>query len=97
MQTTYDGIILGAGHNGMIPASLSRKAGMKVLTIERKAVTGGGLATLEETRAIRAFSTTRTRFFQREITAMPWYADLDLERHGAHYVEPELKRRTANQ
>ena len=21
---------------------------------------------------------------------MPWYADLELERHGAHYIEPEL-------
>ena len=21
---------------------------------------------------------------------MPWYADLDLERHGARYIEPEL-------
>ena len=21
---------------------------------------------------------------------MPWYRDLDLARHGAHYVEPEL-------
>ena len=21
---------------------------------------------------------------------MPWYADLDLARHGAHYIEPEM-------
>ena len=24
------------------------------------------------------------------MTAMPWYRDLELERHGARYVEPEL-------
>ena len=32
-------------------------------------------------------------FFQRAITAMPWYADLELERQGAHYIEPELNVR----
>src|SRR5690606_22177224 len=29
-------------------------------------------------------------FFQRAITTMPWYHDLELERHGATYIEPEL-------
>jgi phytoene dehydrogenase-like protein len=89
MQTTYDGIILGAGHNGMILQAYLGKAGMKVLTIERKAVTGGGLATLEDPRHPGFLHNTHA-FFQRAITAMPWYTDLDLDRHGAHYIEPEL-------
>ena len=89
MQTIYDGIILGAGHNGMILQAYLGKAGMKVLTIERKAVTGGGLATLEDPRHPGFLHNTHA-FFQRAITAMPWYADLELERHGAHYIEPEL-------
>ena len=29
-------------------------------------------------------------FFHRAVTAMPWYRDLELQRHGARYVEPEL-------
>src|SRR5262249_10122111 len=29
-------------------------------------------------------------FFLRAITAMPWYVDLDLARHGAQLIEPEL-------
>ena len=29
-------------------------------------------------------------FFHRAITTMPWYRDLELERHGARYIEPEL-------
>ena len=89
MQTIYDGIILGAGHNGMILQAYLGKAGMKMLTIERKAVTGGGLATLEDPRHPGFLHNTHA-FFQRAITAMPWYADLELERHGAHYIEPEL-------
>ena len=28
--------------------------------------------------------------FHRAITEMPWYGELELARHGARYVEPEL-------
>src|SRR3954452_13023260 len=62
---------------------------MKVLAIERRAVTGGGLSTLEDPRHPGFLHNTHA-FFQRAITTMPWYADLELERHGAHYIEPEL-------
>ena len=89
MTETYDGIILGAGHNGMILQAYLGKAGLKVLAIERKAVTGGGLSTLEDPRHPGFLHNTHA-FFQRAITTMPWYADLELERYGAHYIEPEL-------
>ena len=89
MAATYDGIILGAGHNGMILQAYLGKAGMRVLAIERKSITGGGLATLEDPRHPGFLHNTHA-FFQRAITTMPWYADLELERHGAHYIEPEL-------
>ena len=89
MTAIYDGIILGAGHNGMILQAYLGKAGMKVLAIERKSVTGGGLSTLEDPRHPGFFHNTHA-FFQRAITTMPWYADLELERHGARYIEPEL-------
>ncbi len=89
MDTTYDGIILGAGHNGLILQAYLGKAGLKVLALERKDVVGGGLATLEDPRHPGFLHNTHA-FFQRAITTMPWYADLELERHGAHYIEPEL-------
>lgn len=89
MDESYDGIILGAGHNGMILQAYLGKAGLKVLAIERKAVTGGGLSTLEDPRHPGFLHNTHA-FFQRAITAMPWYADLELERRGARYIEPEL-------
>jgi phytoene dehydrogenase-like protein len=84
----YDGIILGAGHNGMILQAYLGQAGLKVLAIERKAVTGGGLATLEDPRHPGFLHNTHA-FFQRAITTMPWYADLELERHGVRFIEPE--------
>ena len=86
---TYDGIILGAGHNGLILQAYLGKAGLKVLTVERKGIAGGGLATLEDPRHPGFLHNTHA-FFQRAITTMPWYADLALARHGAHYIEPEL-------
>src|SRR5262245_48462859 len=73
----------------MILQAYLGKAGLKVLTIERKAVAGGGLSTLEDLRHPGFLHNTHA-FFQRAITTMPWYVDLDLERHGAHYIEPEL-------
>jgi phytoene dehydrogenase-like protein len=60
-----------------------------VLSIDRRHVAGGGLATMEDPRA-PGFLHNPHAFFQRAVTAMPWYADLELERHGARYIEPEL-------
>ena len=85
----YDGIIIGAGHNALILAAYLGQAGLRVLAVDRAAVAGGGLATLEDPRHPGFLHNTHA-FFQRAITAMPWYADLDLERHGARYIEPEL-------
>jgi phytoene dehydrogenase-like protein len=89
MSGEYDGIILGAGHNALILASYLGRAGLRMLVVERAAVAGGGLATLEYPGQ-SGFRHNVHAFFQRAITGMPWYADLDLERHGARYVEPEL-------
>ncbi len=88
-MAAYDGIILGAGHNGLILQAYLGKAGFRTLCIERLPVAGGGLATLEDPRHPGFLHNTHA-FFQRAITAMPWYADLELERHGATYIEPEL-------
>ena len=85
----YDGIILGAGHNALILASYLGRAGLRMLAVDRAAVAGGGLATIEHPRG-SGFLHNPHAFFHRAITAMPWYADLDLARHGARYLEPEL-------
>ena len=85
----YDGIIIGAGHNGLILQAYLGKAGLKTLAVDRRPVAGGGLSTVEDPRYPGFLHNTHA-FFQRAITAMPWYADLDLERHGARYIEPEL-------
>ena len=89
MSDTHDGIILGGGHNALVLQAYLCKAGLDVLLLERKNLVGGGLSTLEDPRYPGFYHNTHA-FFQRAITLMPWYRDLELERHGAVYLEPEL-------
>ena len=44
---TYDAIIIGAGHNGLVSAAYLAKAGKKVLVLERREMPGGTLVTEE--------------------------------------------------
>ncbi|MBX3519121.1 MAG: NAD(P)/FAD-dependent oxidoreductase [Xanthobacteraceae bacterium] len=86
---SWDGIIIGAGHNALVLQAYLGKAGLKILSIDRRHIAGGGLATMEDPRRPGFLHNTHA-FFQRAITNMPWYADLELDRHGAKYIEPEL-------
>src|SRR5215813_10125022 len=88
-MTTYDAIILGAGHNGLILQAYLGKAGLKTIAVERRGVVGGVLSTAEDPRQGGFFHNTHA-FFLHAITHMPWYVDLDLGRHGAQLIEPEL-------
>jgi phytoene dehydrogenase-like protein len=86
---TYDGILLGAGHNALVLQAYLGRAGLKTLCFERAPQPGGGLATLEDP-ARPGFLHNTHSFFHRAITEMPWYRELELERRGARYLEPEL-------
>lgn len=44
-MTTYDTIIIGAGHNGLVAAAYLAKQGKKVLVLERRAIVGGSVVT----------------------------------------------------
>ena len=62
---------------------------MRVLSVDRADSAGGGLATIENPR-LPGFLHNTHSFFHRAITTMPWYTDLELEGHGARYIEPAL-------
>src|SRR5262245_40019167 len=89
MDEECDGIILGTGHNALVLQAYLCRCGLKVLSLDRAAVAGGGLATIENPRLPGYFHNTHS-FFHRALTTMPWYQDLEVERHGARYLEPEL-------
>src|SRR5262245_23850806 len=89
MTSIFDVIILGTGHNSLVLQAYLCRSGLHVLSLDRGAAAGGGLLT-EENPRLPGFRHNTHSFFHRAVTAMPWYRDLELERHGAQYVEPEL-------
>src|SRR5687768_6850732 len=45
MTKTYDCIVIGAGHNGLVAAAYLAKQGKKVLVLERRSIVGGSVVT----------------------------------------------------
>ncbi len=85
----YDGIILGTGHNGLVLQAYAGLAGLKTLAIDRSEELGGGLSTVEHPVG-SGFRHNIHSFFHRGLTLLPWYRDLQLARHGASYLQPDL-------
>jgi phytoene dehydrogenase-like protein len=89
MNPPFDGIILGAGHNGLVLQAYLSRCGVTTLSVDRAPIPGGGLKTIDNPR-LPGFRHNPHSFFHRAVTAMPWYRDLELERHGVRYIEPKL-------
>ncbi len=47
MSSTYDVIVIGGGHNGLIHAAYLARAGCRVLVLERRHIVGGAAVTEE--------------------------------------------------
>src|SRR5229473_7803334 len=89
MRADYDGVILGTRHNALVLQAYLVRCGLRVISVDRADEPGGGLATEQNPRHPAFWHNTHS-FFHRAITTAPWYRDLELERHGARYIEPEL-------
>ncbi len=85
----FDGIILGTGHNALVLQAYLSRCGLKILSVDRAELPGGGLSTIENPQ-LPGIRHNPHAFFHRAITSMPWYRELELERHGAHFLEPAL-------
>ena len=86
---SYDAIVVGAGHNGLVCALYLCRAGWKTLVLERNERVGGAVQSAEITRP--GFVHDLYSMNQNLFLGSPVYAELkdDLERHGLNYKVAE--------
>lgn len=89
MTGDRDGIVLGTGHNGLVLQAYLCRAGLRVLAIERLERPGGPLVCDPDPKLPGVRHNTHAVFL-RGVSAMPWFRDLELARHGVEMIHPEL-------
>jgi beta-carotene ketolase (CrtO type) len=84
---TFDIVIIGAGHNGLVCAAYLLKAGYSVLLLEKRAVPGGA-ATTEEAmpREAPGFKFNLCAIDHEFIHLSPVVEELELKRFGLEYL-----------
>ncbi|HEV8059098.1 MAG TPA: NAD(P)/FAD-dependent oxidoreductase [Gemmataceae bacterium] len=83
MATSYDAIIIGAGHNGLVTACYLAKAGWKVLVLERRHLVGGACVTEEVFPGYKVSTAAYVNsLFRKQIVR-----DLKLTGYGFHVLE----------
>jgi phytoene dehydrogenase-like protein len=87
-QNEYDVIVIGAGPNGLTCGSYLAKAGAKVLLLEKKWETGGGLSTDDFQTPFR-FNLHAIYMMMAEL--MPPYDDFDLANNNVEFIRPETQ------
>ena len=88
LQKTYDGIVIGAGHHGLILGSYLARAGLDVLLVERRLIYGGGLCTREVT--LPGFYHNLHSINHFHISETPWFKDLGLDARVT-YITPRYE------
>jgi len=83
---TYDAIIIGGGPNGLLCGAYLAKEGNRILILERRHETGGGLNTDE----YYGFRLNFHAVYHMMAEVMPAYRDLDLPSLGVRYVYPHV-------
>ncbi|MEP9387386.1 NAD(P)/FAD-dependent oxidoreductase [Mesorhizobium sp. KR9-304] len=84
-MTSYDVVVIGGGHNGLVCATVLAKSGRKVLVLEAASEIGGAARTEEFAPGFRVSSVAHllNRLHPEVVKA------LELEKHGLGFVLPE--------
>jgi len=84
----YDGIIVGAGHHGLVLGSYLQKCGLKILLVDRRLQYGGALVTEEATAPGFYHNLHSINHFH--ISETPWFKDLNLA-DRVEYITPRYE------
>ena len=86
----FDGVVIGAGHNGLTLAAYLSRAGLRVAVLERNSRIGGGSST--EERILPGFKLNLHANFFMGLGLCPLLNDLELHRFGFSYIEPPVQQ-----
>ena len=81
MANSYDAIVVGGGHNGLVAAAYLARAGARTLVLEARHKTGGAAATDQPWPEAPEFKVT-TLSYVMSLLPPTIARDLQLERHG---------------
>ena len=84
---TWDAIVVGGGHNGLVAAAYLARAGQRILVLEARERVGGAAVTEEIAPGIRVPALAHTVGRLKPAVAR----DLDLAAHGLALVSPEVR------
>ena len=88
LEKTYDGIVIGAGHHGLILGTYLARAGLDILLVDRRLKYGGGLCTEEAT--LPGFYHNLHSINHFHISETPWFKDLGLSERVT-YITPRYE------
>ncbi|HEY8201394.1 MAG TPA: NAD(P)/FAD-dependent oxidoreductase [Actinomycetota bacterium] len=85
---TWDAVVVGAGHNGLVAAAYLARAGLDVAVLERREVVGGAAVTEELLPGYRV----STAAYSLSLLRPDVWRDLDLGAHGLSFSpkDPQL-------
>lgn len=89
VTTSYDAVIIGAGHNGLTLAAYLARTGLKVAVVERRGEEGGGLCTEELT--LPGFLHNVHANYHTFVGLAPAFRHLELFDQGIEYAHPEVQ------
>jgi len=84
---TYDAIVIGGGHNGLVTAAYLGRAGLRTLVLERRDAVGGAAATTELAPGARVPTLAHTVGRLRPSVVR----ELGLKRHGLSLLGPAVR------
>ena len=89
-MTSFDGVVIGAGHNGLTLAAYLARAGMKIAVLERNPQLGGGCST--DGDQLPGHRLNLHANFYMGLSRCPLIEDLELFRYGFSYIEPPVQQ-----